>query len=136
MNFEATFPVRYWINLGRRADRRGEVEWMFERAGVRAERFPAVDARFVGRMALERGKKAAEAEGVREVGGRRFAAEETGGMPTPDLVKGSAADSARCPQCRPASSGSVKNCTRADPPFTVPPLADVVGPHLSVCRWK
>lgn len=79
MNFEATFPVRYWINLGRRADRRGEVEWMFERAGVRAERFPAVDARFVGRMALERGKRAAEAEGVREVGGRGFAAVETGG---------------------------------------------------------
>lgn len=60
MDFEKTFPVRYCINLGRRADRRGETEWRLEQVGITAERFPAVDARFVGKMALER-KKAANA---------------------------------------------------------------------------
>jgi GR25 family glycosyltransferase involved in LPS biosynthesis len=47
MNIEETFPARYWINLGRREERRFETEWQLERAGITAERFPAVDARFV-----------------------------------------------------------------------------------------
>lgn len=58
MDIEKTFPLRYWINLGRRADRRGETEFRLEQVGITAERFPAVDARFVGRMALEREKSA------------------------------------------------------------------------------
>ena len=47
MNIEETFPARYWINLGRREKRRFETEWQLEQAGITAERFPAVDARFV-----------------------------------------------------------------------------------------
>jgi len=62
MNFEKTFPERFWINLGRRADRRGEFEWMLGQTGMTAERFPAVDARFVGRMAL--GSRKEELVGV------------------------------------------------------------------------
>lgn len=56
MNFEETFPLRYLINLGRRSDRRGEAEWQLATSGVTAERFPAVDSRFVANMALERRK--------------------------------------------------------------------------------
>lgn len=47
MNIENEFPARYWINLGRRQERRFETEWQLEKAGITAERFPAVDARFV-----------------------------------------------------------------------------------------
>jgi hypothetical protein len=47
MNFEETFPLRFYINLGRREDRRTETEWLLDQAGISAERFPAVDARFV-----------------------------------------------------------------------------------------
>lgn len=47
MDIETTFPARYWINLGRRQDRRAETEWQLHQAGITAERFPAVDARFV-----------------------------------------------------------------------------------------
>jgi hypothetical protein len=47
MNIEEEFPARYWINLGRRQERRFETEWQLQRAGFTAERFPAVDARFV-----------------------------------------------------------------------------------------
>ncbi len=47
MDIEQQFPARYWINLGRRQDRRFETEWQLEMAGITAERFPAVDARFV-----------------------------------------------------------------------------------------
>ena len=47
MNFEDEFPARYWINLGRRQDRRVETEWQLHRAGITAERLPAVDANFV-----------------------------------------------------------------------------------------
>ena len=57
MDFETTFPVRYWINLGRRADRRAKMEARFDQAGLTVERFPAVDAKFVRRMALERNKE-------------------------------------------------------------------------------
>jgi len=47
MNFEETFPLRYYVNLGRREDRRTELEWNLDQVGVSIERFPAVDARFV-----------------------------------------------------------------------------------------
>lgn len=47
MNFEETFPLRYYINLGRRQDRRIETEIGLAEAGISASRFPAVDARFV-----------------------------------------------------------------------------------------
>ncbi len=47
MDIEQQFPARYWINLGRRQDRRFETEWQLEKAGIMAERFPAVDAHFV-----------------------------------------------------------------------------------------
>ncbi len=47
MNLEEQFPLRYWINLGRRSERRAETEWRLLKAGITAERFPAVDARFV-----------------------------------------------------------------------------------------
>lgn len=47
MNIEEEFPARYWINLGRIEERRFETEWQLAKAGVTAERFPAVDARFV-----------------------------------------------------------------------------------------
>jgi hypothetical protein len=47
MDFNSTFPLRYFINLGRRQDRRIETEIALEEAGISAERFPAVDARFV-----------------------------------------------------------------------------------------
>jgi hypothetical protein len=47
MNLEDEFPARYWINLGRRQDRRAETEWQLHQTGITAERFPAVDARFV-----------------------------------------------------------------------------------------
>jgi len=60
MDFEKTFPLRYWINLGRRGDRRGEMEWRLHRAGVTAERFPAVDGRFVKGMALEKRRTSLE----------------------------------------------------------------------------
>ncbi len=46
MDFEKTFPLRYYINLGRREDRRTELEWHLDQIGVTAERFPAIDARF------------------------------------------------------------------------------------------
>ncbi len=49
MQIEKTFPARYWINLGRRHDRRVETEYQLAFAGITAERFPAVDARFVKR---------------------------------------------------------------------------------------
>ena len=46
MDFEKTFPLRYYINLGRREDRRTELEWHLDQVGVTAQRFPAVDSRF------------------------------------------------------------------------------------------
>jgi hypothetical protein len=45
MRFEQEFPVRFWINLGRREDRRIRMEAVLADAGVTAERLPAVDAR-------------------------------------------------------------------------------------------
>jgi GR25 family glycosyltransferase involved in LPS biosynthesis len=46
MDFEKTFAIRYYLNLGRREDRRTELEWHMEQVGVTAIRFPAIDARF------------------------------------------------------------------------------------------
>jgi hypothetical protein len=46
MNFEETFPLRYYINLGRREDRRTELEWHLAQIRVTAQRFPAIDSRF------------------------------------------------------------------------------------------
>lgn len=47
MDFEKAFPLRFWINLGRREDRRIRTETVLEKAGVSAERFPAVSDRWV-----------------------------------------------------------------------------------------
>lgn len=47
MDFERAFPLRFWINLGRREDRRVEMEARLDEAGITAERFAAVDARWV-----------------------------------------------------------------------------------------
>lgn len=44
MDFEQAFPLRFWINLGRREDRRVETEGRLEEQGIMAERFAAVDA--------------------------------------------------------------------------------------------
>jgi GR25 family glycosyltransferase involved in LPS biosynthesis len=44
MNLEEEFPLTFLINLGRREDRRHEVEAVLESAGMTAERFAAVDA--------------------------------------------------------------------------------------------
>ena len=45
MDFESEHPLRFWINLGRREDRRVETEARLAEVGIKAERFPAVDAR-------------------------------------------------------------------------------------------
>lgn len=50
MDIGKTFPARYWINLGRRQERRADTEWRLHKAGITAERFPAVDARFVRKI--------------------------------------------------------------------------------------
>jgi hypothetical protein len=50
MELEQAFPLRYWINLGHRADRRERVEWHLLENQVSAERFPAVDARNVKKL--------------------------------------------------------------------------------------
>ena len=44
MDSEEAFPLQFLINLGRREDRRHEVEGELEKAGIVAERFAAVDA--------------------------------------------------------------------------------------------
>src|SRR5215217_171932 len=47
MDFEKSFPLRFWINLGRREDRRVEMEARLDEVGITAERFAAVDARWI-----------------------------------------------------------------------------------------
>jgi len=47
MNFEDQFPLCFYLNLGRRDDRRAQTERELFEAGIVAERFPAVDARWV-----------------------------------------------------------------------------------------
>lgn len=49
MDLHQTFPLRYYINLGRRQDRRAETEIALHQAGITAERWPAIDSRFVKR---------------------------------------------------------------------------------------
>jgi len=46
MDFEKTFPLRYYINLGRREDRRTELEYHLDQIGITAQRFSAIDSRF------------------------------------------------------------------------------------------
>lgn len=45
MDFEKAFPLKFWINLGSREDRRVEMAARLEEIGIAAERFAAVDAR-------------------------------------------------------------------------------------------
>lgn len=47
MTLKETFPLIFVLNLGRRADRRGEIEWQLAEANIDAERFPSIDARYV-----------------------------------------------------------------------------------------
>lgn len=47
MRISETFPVRFWINLGRRAERRAETECRLAEAGIEAERFAGVDGEWV-----------------------------------------------------------------------------------------
>ena len=42
---EEMFPLRLYINLARREDRRHEIEWQFENMGLAVERLPAADGR-------------------------------------------------------------------------------------------
>jgi GR25 family glycosyltransferase involved in LPS biosynthesis len=53
---EETFPMRVYINLGRREDRRHEIEYTFALQGLDVERFAAVDARWVRRTRGHDGK--------------------------------------------------------------------------------
>lgn len=46
-DFQQRFPLAYYINLGRREDRRCEVEYQFGVQCVQVHRFPAADARYV-----------------------------------------------------------------------------------------
>ncbi len=46
-NFQDAFPMAYYINLGRREDRRCELEFQFRIQCLEVQRFAAVDARFV-----------------------------------------------------------------------------------------
>jgi len=57
MDFEQAFPLRFWISLGRREDRRNETEARLEEAGVTAERFGTVDAKFKKPEARDRKPK-------------------------------------------------------------------------------
>lgn len=43
MKFSDVFSQRYFLNRGRDAARRGEVEWQLLEAGIEASRFPAID---------------------------------------------------------------------------------------------
>jgi hypothetical protein len=45
MDIDEAFPLKLWINLGRREDRRLKTEFHLAEAGVTARRFPAADAR-------------------------------------------------------------------------------------------
>jgi hypothetical protein len=45
MDIDVAFPLKLWINLGRREDRRLQTEFNLAEAGIAARRFPAMDAR-------------------------------------------------------------------------------------------
>jgi GR25 family glycosyltransferase involved in LPS biosynthesis len=47
MDLDETFPLKFVINLGRREDRRSTSACEFRRHGLKVERFPAYDARWV-----------------------------------------------------------------------------------------
>jgi len=47
MNFQKTFPLRYFMNLRTRLDRRLETERQFENAELEVARFPAIDANWL-----------------------------------------------------------------------------------------
>jgi hypothetical protein len=62
VKLEQAFPLRFWINLGRREDRRAETEARLAEAGITAERFAAIDSqslsgRVVDGSPVSRGKK-------------------------------------------------------------------------------
>jgi Core-2/I-Branching enzyme len=61
MNFDKAFPLVFWINLGHREDRRFETEVRLNELGIMAERFAAVDSRFIRKTGEgdldERGQK-------------------------------------------------------------------------------
>lgn len=69
MNFEQAFPLRFWINLGRREDRRVETEARLDEIGITAERFAAVDARWVRKARRMEHGGAGVIEGCNEIRG-------------------------------------------------------------------
>lgn len=48
MDFEMAFPLKFWINLGRREDRRVEMAARLEEMGIAAERYAGVDGWKIG----------------------------------------------------------------------------------------
>jgi hypothetical protein len=46
MKFNEVFPLKFYINLERRGDRRADTKIKLLTAGINAERFPAIDSRF------------------------------------------------------------------------------------------
>lgn len=53
MDFDSSFPLKFWLNLGRREDRRLETEARLAEAGISAERFAAIDAKILERRPLK-----------------------------------------------------------------------------------
>lgn len=47
MNFKDNFPLCFYLNLGRRDDRRAQTERALYEVGIAAERFPAIDHRWL-----------------------------------------------------------------------------------------
>lgn len=68
MDFESAFPLRFWINLGRREDRRVETEARLGELGITAERFAAVDAMLVSERPETRIKRQERKPGARRSG--------------------------------------------------------------------
>ena len=50
MNFDETFPLVYFLNLGRDQERRMRCQDLFEEHQIVANRFPAVDGRWITRL--------------------------------------------------------------------------------------
>ena len=50
MDFEATFPLRFYLNLSRRQDRRFGMEELCEQHGLSLQRFPAIDGNWVKKL--------------------------------------------------------------------------------------
>lgn len=68
MNFEQAFPLRFWINLGRREDRRLETEARLDEIGITAERLAAVDARWIRKRPETRSRRPEERFGAGDAG--------------------------------------------------------------------